>query len=841
MIYTFYSFKGGVGRSMALANVAEMLYRRGLDVLMVDFDLEAPGLERYFNVREAALRPEEVLRRRGLMDMLISYKELRALTGPPQPSAADDAACEDAFDCVVEPLTNFVVPVYPKKPSGGGSLRLIPAGRRDGEEFTRYAQRVREFDWNDFYARWDGAKFFEWFVREAAELAPVVLVDSRTGVTEMGGVCVYQLADVVLMFVATNEQNLGGTDSMARSLLNRKLVSEARKGRPLASVFVPSRVENAEKVLLDRFADRFDATFGGLTPLGKDFKLFKELNVPYVPYFSFMENVAAREPESPSADRLITPFNNIIRAAARVEPEGGPLRQSYLPTEPAPPKRSRVFISYKRGLEPDEALARLLRESLVTDDHHVFTDEMITVGTDWVKRIESELRGADYLIALLSEGSLLNEMTVDEIVKAQRLYRDQGRPAIIPVRVNYDGPFPYSLGSFLDRIQWVDWKGERDTHRLVETITSAVASGGPQPEADPEAREPAPGDKSPRAEAAASDLESPEGVVSPRSPFYVARQADDHALEVVRMLGGTIMIKGPRQTGKTTLLLRMLNEAAASGKRVAYLDFHLFDRETLSRSRRFFRQFCIWLTEQLGVENRVWEYFDEGDKSPIQMCTDYVESYLLQQEELLPVVIAMDEVDRLAPTPFAEDFFSMLRSWHNLRASEEAWGQVSIVMATSADPYTFIRDVSRSPFNIGTVIELADFTPEQTDDLNRRHGLPLTRHELRQFTELVGGHPYLVRRALYLIADRKLLFSDLLEHAAEEDGPFGDHLRSHLFYLQSRPELLEALRVIIKQGKCPDMRAYFELHSAGLVARQRQDVSPRCRLYADFFLRYLDV
>ena len=52
--FTFYSFKGGVGRSMALANVADILARRGLRVLVIDFDLEAPGLERYFQVEKTA-------------------------------------------------------------------------------------------------------------------------------------------------------------------------------------------------------------------------------------------------------------------------------------------------------------------------------------------------------------------------------------------------------------------------------------------------------------------------------------------------------------------------------------------------------------------------------------------------------------------------------------------------------------------------------------------------------------------------------------------------------------------------------------------------------------------
>jgi MinD-like ATPase involved in chromosome partitioning or flagellar assembly len=69
MIYTFYSYKGGVGRSMALANVAELLYRVGLRVLVVDWDLEAPGLERFFpEYKQAALE------KLGLINLFLDYK-----------------------------------------------------------------------------------------------------------------------------------------------------------------------------------------------------------------------------------------------------------------------------------------------------------------------------------------------------------------------------------------------------------------------------------------------------------------------------------------------------------------------------------------------------------------------------------------------------------------------------------------------------------------------------------------------------------------------------------------------------------------------------------------------
>jgi|ERR1017187_1707582 cellulose biosynthesis protein BcsQ len=82
MIYTFYSFKGGVGRSMALANVAEVFVRRGLRVLVVDFDLEAPGIERYYAEPGAEFKLDDALDHPGLIDLLISYRELREFADP---------------------------------------------------------------------------------------------------------------------------------------------------------------------------------------------------------------------------------------------------------------------------------------------------------------------------------------------------------------------------------------------------------------------------------------------------------------------------------------------------------------------------------------------------------------------------------------------------------------------------------------------------------------------------------------------------------------------------------------------------------------------------------------
>src|SRR5690606_118748 len=183
MIYTFYSYKGGVGRSMAMANIAELFYRAGMKVLMVDWDLEAPGLEKFFD-----LNVEEVLDKPGVMDMILDYKEKMC--------QEIEAATEEDLP-FIKP-SDLALEVYPDAP-GEGKLYLLTAGRRSRDHFSEYANSVLSFDWKEFYDKWDGELYFEWFRRRLNEMADIVLVDSRTGVTEMGGVCTYHFADVVVM------------------------------------------------------------------------------------------------------------------------------------------------------------------------------------------------------------------------------------------------------------------------------------------------------------------------------------------------------------------------------------------------------------------------------------------------------------------------------------------------------------------------------------------------------------------------------------------------------------------------------------------------------------------
>jgi hypothetical protein len=287
---------------MALANIAELFYQAGSKVLMVDWDLEAPGLERFF---QNQVDSDQILDRPGVIDLLAEYKKQMARDWP----APDSGEEEPPF----ENLERFIVPIYPPS-ADSGELWLLPAGRRSQERFSKYVNAVLTFDWSDFYQNWEGERYVEWLRQQFQQMADVVLIDSRTGVTEMGGVCTYHLADVVVMFCAPNQQSVNGTYRMARNFIS-PVVENSRGGRPLDVLIVPARIERAESDKLDEFQERFTGLFRDLVPWKRGIYIqdLWQLNIPYIPKYAFTEAVAVRESGRASADDMVMAFRALGR------------------------------------------------------------------------------------------------------------------------------------------------------------------------------------------------------------------------------------------------------------------------------------------------------------------------------------------------------------------------------------------------------------------------------------------------------------------------------------------------------------------------------------------------
>lgn len=519
--------------------------------------------------------------------------------------------------------------------------------------------------------------------------------------------------------------------------------------------------------------------------------------------------------------------------------------------------RSRLFISYKRGVEPDEGIARQVYESL-SADHEVFIDQTMPVGAPWAERIEQALQQSDFLIIFLSAQSVHSEMVLGEIETAHRLMKTSGRPMILPVRLGYREPFVYPLSAYLNPINWALWDTDADTPRLLDELQRAIAGVGLSIDSDSAKRDitvgstdSVPTDSAssptiPRPQPSAQPvsfqpvaLEPAEGTMNPESKLYVERGCDAIAQSTIQRQGVTLTIKGPRQMGKSSLLMQTIDAAMKAGKQVVFLDFQLFDQDVLKSAESFYPQFCRSMTEQLGLPDRVADYW-AGSSGNIQRCTRYMQTHVLQ-EVGSPLVLAMDEVDRMFDADYRSDFFSMLRSWHNNRAlpMSRIWKQFDLALVTATEPYHLIANLNQSPFNVGEVLLLTDFDSAQVTDLNQRHGNPLTPAEEQALMALLNGHPYLVRRSLYLVASQQMSVAALFEQAGTDDGPFGDHLRYHLFRIYDKQDLAQGLLQVIRARTCPDERIARLLNAAGLVRRDNEQVVPRCQLYADYFRRHL--
>jgi|GEM_PF-372593 len=332
------------------------------------------------------------------------------------------------------------------------------------------------------------------------------------------------------------------------------------------------------------------------------------------------------------------------------------------------------------------------------------------------------------------------------------------------------------------------------------------------------------------------NLEQPSGQVSLNSTFYIERppiEADCY--EAILKPAALIRIKAPRQMGKTSLMSRIIDKAKQSGCRTACLNFQSADSEFLTNLDGFLQWFCASITEELEMEVKLAEYWT-GPLGSKNKCTKYFQKYLLTEINN-PLVLGLDEIDQIFQySDMAIDFFGMLRAWHEKGKNEELWQKLRLVIVHSKEVY-IPMNINQSPFNVGLPIDLPELTQKQVQSLVGRHGLNWSQMEVEQLMEMVGGHPYLVRQALYQIARERMTLPEFLELAPTESGPFADHLRRHLYNIQENPDLLSAIKQVITANNPVKIgtEASFKLRSMGLVKMEGNAVMILCGLYRQYF------
>ena len=332
-------------------------------------------------------------------------------------------------------------------------------------------------------------------------------------------------------------------------------------------------------------------------------------------------------------------------------------------------------------------------------------------------------------------------------------------------------------------------------------------------------------------------IEFPSGSVPLHSNLYIERTPiEARAYSQIKQPGSLIRIKAPHQMGKSSLLLRILARASHIGMRTVTLNLHQAEGKVCTCLDKFLRWFCCNISRQLKLESKLDDYWDEDMGSKVS-CTAYFQGYLLAQIDS-PIVLALDEVNQIFEYPeIASEFLSLLRSWHEEAKVIDIWQKLRLVVVHSTEVYIPLN-INQSPFNVGLPIWLPMFTTEQVEELVQRHGLNWANgSEIEQLMEMVNGHPYLIRVALYHLSRYQLSLEKLLKEAATLTGIYSNHLRRHWISLQQHPELKLALQQVINSRDSIRLEAItaYKLESMGLIKLNGDRATPGCELYRLYF------
>ncbi len=318
-IVTFYSYKGGTGRSMALANVAWLIASSGQRVLVVDWDLEAPGLQRYFH---PFLHDPELRSTRGIMDMIWDFTA--TVLSPPVRGE------EDWFEraTAITPYAESLDWDFPRD----GTIDFVCSGRHD----PAYSQRVSTFDWSTFYEDRGGADFIDALGANMRESYDWIFIDSRTGLSDTAGICTVQLPDVVVNCFTLSTQSIEGAAAVARSI---------RHSTDAIRIFpVPMRVEDGEHKKLELGRDLSRETFDAFVQDfdgGERDQYWGDVEIPYKPFYAYEEILAVFGDRPRQEGTLLAAYERLVSYLTDHQVEALP--------EQSERQRRRVLAGFERS------------------------------------------------------------------------------------------------------------------------------------------------------------------------------------------------------------------------------------------------------------------------------------------------------------------------------------------------------------------------------------------------------------------------------------------------------------------------------------------------------------
>jgi len=293
-IVTFYSYKGGTGRTMALANTAWILAANGLKVLVVDWDLDSPGLHKFFH---PFLDPAKITATSGIVELITDY-EWAATRAEERPT---DWHLEYAQ--ILRHAVSITWPAFPE----GGTLDFVSAGRQNRD----YSSTVATFDWDNFYERLGGGQFFDALRADMKRNYDYVLIDSRTGLSDIANICTVHFPDILVDCFTLSDQSIEGAAAVARN------IDERYHYRDIRILPVPMRIDDNEKEKLDAGRALARAKFDRFPKAQSEEEAnqyWSSVEIPYMPFYAFEETLSTFGDASGSPTSMLAAFERLTSA-----------------------------------------------------------------------------------------------------------------------------------------------------------------------------------------------------------------------------------------------------------------------------------------------------------------------------------------------------------------------------------------------------------------------------------------------------------------------------------------------------------------------------------------------
>lgn len=417
-VVTFYSYKGGTGRTMALANVAWIIASSGRRVLVVDWDLESPGLHKFFH---PFLDSSTISATPGVIEMINDY---RTASRSPSPQADDWYVDVARIDRHAVSL-NWDFP-------GDGRLDFLSAGRQNRD----YSAAVVSLDWDDFYERLEGGRFFRALREDMKRNYDYVLIDSRTGLSDVADICTIELPDVLTVCFTLSDQSIEGAANVVRQISNRY------RDRNIRVLPVPMRIEDGEKEKLDVGRSTARRQFEGF-PQGitqaESLAYWSSVEVPYKPFYAFEETLATFGDAPGSPNSLLAAFERITAAVTAGEVtamlpmlEETRLQHKELFARRPPAALTQVYLSYA----PEDRMWADWIEAVLTRAGFRVTPRS-TVSMATVGEAVEELSGALVRVVAVLSGTYMDSLEAQSLWRTLSAADAAGiRQQIVPIKVS---------------------------------------------------------------------------------------------------------------------------------------------------------------------------------------------------------------------------------------------------------------------------------------------------------------------------------------------------------------------------------------------------------------------